>query len=179
MPAVVENQPGEEAAEAVGKHLPGRPGPLTEEEIAGKGRHGSGQKASLRPEGDAGDHDDAGDGFQVGRKGKHHPGYRCQSGHHREDHQFSCLGTPGLEPEEKGQHQLHDDHGADEVIPPALHLGAEKQCQGNQQENRKNGQQSGFAHHLPSQFCFSSAATSDAVTAFSKRRRLIRLAAVV
>ena len=119
---------------------------MAEKEIAGRGGHGSREKARLRPEGDAGDHNDAGDGFEVGRKGEHHPAHRRQGGHHREDHQLSCLGPPGLKPKEKGQHQLHDDHGADEVIPPALDLGPQKQGGGDQHKKGQQGRQGGFSH---------------------------------
>ena len=175
---VVEHQSGKEAAEPIGKHLPGGPGALAEKEIAGEGGNGAGEEACLRSKGDAGNHDDAGDGFQKGGEGKYHPGHRCQRCHYGENHQLPRLGLAGFKAEEKGEHQLNDDQGADEIVPPPLDLGAQVEGQGNQDENRQQGKQCGF-FHTPAPFCFSREMTSPAVTALRKVLRLMRPAEVV
>ena len=86
-----KEQSRQESTHTVGQHLPGCPGALGIEKITGKGRDRTGHKSGLWSEGHAGNHNDAGAGFEIGHRNGHTAGYR-QGCHHRNGYQLPGLG---------------------------------------------------------------------------------------
>ena len=85
--------------------------------------NGAGHKAGLRTKCHAGDHDDAGDGFEIGN-GKGNTASHRQCGQNGDDHQFPGLGSAGLKSEKERQHSFQNHQGAGQIMPAASQLGA-------------------------------------------------------
>ena len=168
-------------ADAVGKHLPRGPGPLAEDEVAGKAADGSAEKARLRAEGNAREHDNGQHGLKVGHKAEGCPaGYR-QGAQHSQEHQLPGLGLAAFKVQEEGGNGQDDDGQARE-IKALLQPGKQHHRQGYQKHHNGQAQPKApvcFSRVHVKSFSFIRDTTSSAVTAWGNRWRLMRLAAVV
>ena len=83
----------QEAHQPPCEHLPWRPRPLSENEVADKGGQCAGKKARLRPEGHRRNDNDGGAGLEVGQGDdlKHGAAYHGNGRHHRNRHQLAGL----------------------------------------------------------------------------------------
>ena len=188
-PATSPATPKGQAAEPEGEHLPGRPGPLAEDEVAGKRRHRTHEEPGLGAGGEPCDHNDGGHGLEMRhpderRAGRH--GERRQHGHHGN---FARRGTSPFEGDEEGHDSVQHDERAGEVVAVAGD-GHTRDCgQRREHQRRKNRQDrldsgaTALAEGLGGAGSFGqlrhSSTTSSTVTTFSKKPRLMRLAAVV
>ena len=84
----------QKAYQAPGEHLPRRPRPLSENEVADKGGQCAGKKARLRPKGHRRDDNDGGAGLEVGQRDdlKYRAAYHGNGRHHCNRHQLASLG---------------------------------------------------------------------------------------
>ena len=94
----------QKAHQSPGEHLPRRPRPLSENEVADKGGQRAGKKARLRPEGHRRDDNDGGAGLEVGQRDdlKHGAAYHGNGRHHRNRHQLASLGLLLIEYQKEG-----------------------------------------------------------------------------
>jgi len=86
------------------EHLPWRPRPLSENEVADKGGQCAGKKARLRPEGHRRNDNDGGAGLEVGQRDdlKHRAAYHGNGRHHCNRHQLASLGLLLIEYQYEG-----------------------------------------------------------------------------
>ena len=103
------------------EHLPWRPRPLSENEVADKGGQRAGKKARLRPEGHRRDDNDGGAGLEVGQRDdlKHRAAYHGNGRHHRNRHQLASLGLLLI------KYQYERDGGGQQEEKPQQNIGVE------------------------------------------------------
>ena len=115
----VGKQPRHKPRHAEGEHLPGRPGPLPEDEVTGERRHRAHEETGLGASGDACDHYDSGHGLEVRhpdkRRARRH-GKGREHGHHGD--LARCRATP-FEGNEEGHDGVQNDERAGEVVAVA------------------------------------------------------------
>ena len=111
----------QKAHQPPGEHLPWRPRPLSENEVADKGGQRAGKKARLRPEGHRRNDNDGGAGLEVGQRDdlKHRAAYHGNGRHHRNRHQLASLGPPLI------KYQYEGDRGGQQEEKPQQNIGVE------------------------------------------------------
>ena len=100
-PSRSEAHPCQQPRHAEGQHLPGRPRPLAEEEVADQHTGCAAQTACLAAKGDAGEDNDSRRRLEKGHGSKGHASYDCHSTEDSQQHQLLGGGLFSLIREEE------------------------------------------------------------------------------